>query len=95
MASEDSSPPQNVLGMLTQAIQQLTRTTEKLETTIEAISREMRSEYVQHKVLDPQLTDIKNDINKLASHWDWLIKVVAVIIIGALLGLVIAQGGKA
>lgn len=93
MTLGEGGAPSNTLGMLIETMKQVNITNQNLNNTIEGLRQEMKNEYVRKDVLEPQLTDIKDDIKKHAGYWDWLVKIVAAIVIAALLSVVIIQGG--
>lgn len=92
MSAADEHQP-NTLAALTESNRQLNQTIRDLASTIEALRNEMAATYVRKDVLDPQLKEIRSDIE---SHQNWLVwaqRIVIGAVIVALIGLVIAQRG--
>lgn len=74
-------------------IEALNQSIRGLNETIKELRQEMASTYVRKDVLEPQLKEIKDDVARHGSYWDWLVRLIVAAVIIGLLGLLFAQGG--
>ena len=71
----------------------LTMSIRDLTTTIKDLRGEMASTYVRKDVIEPQLREIRKDVDQHADYFAWIVRTVGVIIIAALLGTILVQNG--
>lgn len=71
----------------------LTQALNRLASGVDELRKDMDKTYVRKDVLDPQLNEIRGDIDRHADWLTWAQRIVIGAVVLALLGLVLYQGG--
>lgn len=74
-------------------VENLRITLDKLDRTVEAFRNEIASTYARKDVIEPQLQNIRGDVDSHSEIFTWTGRLIVGAVIIALLGLVLANGG--
>lgn len=72
-----------------------TQVQKDLSTTIKELRGEIASTYVRQDVLSPTLDAIRDDVKSHGEWITWATRIVLALVIAAVVGFVISQGGAA
>lgn len=84
---DEQPPTQRDFHYLSNSMQNLARTLDQLRT-------EMASTYVRKDVIEPQLADIRKDVDAHSDWMTWAQRLIIGAVVLGLLGLLIYVGGK-
>ena len=74
-------------------LEALRTTLDRLDRTIEVFQAKVESTFVRQDVLEPRLRDLEKDVEQHQEWFTWGVRLILGIVILALLGAVLVQGG--